>query len=71
MDSTLKMPEGTDLDLEVAFVSGNVDLQGGIEIAEGFVATVSENYIGRSSEFGSGEHFIDIGTVSGNVTVID
>lgn len=158
VDFTLKMPEGTDLDLEVAFVSGDVELNGGsgtarlelvsgdmiighfnggihatlvsgnlealvssglrsveivngsmdllvddlgddldisavsadvilrlitdarvtvetisggIEVAEGFGATVSENYIGRSSEFGSGEHLIAIGTVSGKVTVTD
>jgi|GEM_PF-1550149 len=73
---------GNDLDL--SSVSGDIivklrngacvvieTISGEIEIADIFGATVSENYIGRSSEFGSGEYELEINTVSGNIQVTD
>ncbi|MBN2587721.1 MAG: DUF4097 family beta strand repeat protein [Candidatus Fermentibacteraceae bacterium] len=71
-------------DIELDAVSGDVNLDlltsarvvvetisGEIAISSDYNATVEENYVGRSSEFGDGEFTVVINTISGNVSVKD
>lgn len=71
-------------DLEINTISGDVKLtlgtlgrvaietiSGDIRVAESFGADVSESYVGRSADFGGGDHNIKISTVSGDVSVMD
>jgi DUF4097 and DUF4098 domain-containing protein YvlB len=46
-------------------------ISGSINIADSFNAEISENYVGRSTQFGDGDCSIQISTVSGNVSVSD
>ncbi len=46
-------------------------LSGNISISDVFDAYIDEGYVGRSTEFGQGEHTVSIGTVSGDVKVTD
>lgn len=71
-------------DLEINTISGDVNLtlgamsrvaietiSGDIHVADSFGADIIENYVGRSVDFGGGDHSIEISTVSGDVSVMD
>lgn len=71
-------------DIEINTISGDVNLalsaisrvaietmSGDIRVADSFAASVSQNYVGRSADFGGGDGRIEITTVSGNISVSD
>lgn len=71
-------------DLAIEAVNGNISLflgvdaevnietiSGKIEIADIFAAYITDNMVGTSSAFGTGEFSIDISTVSGSILIDD
>ena len=56
---------GVDALVEIETVSGTID------IVEAFNASVIENIVGYSSEFGEGEYSIEISTVSGDISIVN